>query len=99
MIKKSKLPKITYKKLGKYGALGFYYNVGNQHFIEIDERLFGKEHLNTICHEIGHYLFPELPERKIIRLGNVFAELLWAQGFREVVDCIKKKTRKKKKKV
>ena len=92
MAKKRKI-KVLYKKLGRERVHGnVYLNLHLKNFedrleedyIEIDEMLRGKKHLEILSHEILHFLYPEASEDEIIRKSIVLTNTLWSEGYRRV---------------
>ena len=80
---KNPLPEIVHKKLGRSKAYGQCY--ADENLIEIDSRLTGKTHLNTLIHESLHAANPDWSETKVNTLAYFLAEILWAQNYREVL--------------
>ena len=79
---KSKL-KIIERKLGRERACGQFTSGDN--LVEIDPRLKPRMYLNTLCHELTHYLFPEASESKVETTGRILAHHIWAAGYRRIV--------------
>jgi hypothetical protein len=73
---------ITHKKLGREKAHGQAFKEDG--VIEIDERLKGLDHLDTVIHEIMHIQNKRWPEAKVIGHSNEMANLLWELGYRRV---------------
>ena len=74
--------KVVKKKLGRNKAWGLAYKEKGE--VHIDERLKGKDLLDTLIHELIHILQPDLIEEKVEFLGTQLAEHLWDQGYRKV---------------
>lgn len=75
---KNKNIKLVYKKLGKekiWGLADF-----GEHTIYIDSRIRGKKHIEILCHEAFHLLFPEIEEDEIIKKSIALTNLLWKAG-------------------
>jgi hypothetical protein len=73
---------ITHKKLGREKAHGQAYK--DEGVIEIDSRLKGWEHLDTVIHEILHCQNKRWSEAKIIGHSNEMSQLLWDLGYRRI---------------
>ncbi|NQW46641.1 MAG: hypothetical protein HQ464_02615 [Planctomycetes bacterium] len=54
--------------------------------IRIDERLTGRELLDTLIHELVHARWPDLHEQAVIEFSNIAAEVLYAERFRRAGD-------------
>lgn len=80
--KKKKPIKVIHRKLGREKADGLAWK--DYRIIEIDERLTGKDYLETIIHEVAHVQFPKLPEITIEARAREMANILWGLGFRWV---------------
>lgn len=52
--------------------------------IAIDERLSGKDYLDTVIHEVLHVQNPKWPEITVEARAKEMAEILWKLGFRWV---------------
>jgi hypothetical protein len=76
-----KLPKVYRKKLGKTQSHGLYHSDNE---IEIDSRLRGKKEMEILFHELGHGMFPEFSEEKIIQISRIQTEFFWLQGYRKI---------------
>lgn len=79
-----RMTKVIYKKLRNFW--GFAYTDKNR--IELNEKLqqpkYAKKHLEILCHEKMHLLFPKYDEMEIVRLGKEFSHFLWKLGYRQV---------------
>ena len=78
-----RMTKVVYKKLRNFW--GFAYTDKNR--IELNEKLLqpknAKKHLEILCHEKMHLLFPQYDEMEIVRLGKEFSNFLWRMGYRQ----------------
>jgi hypothetical protein len=54
--------------------------------IRIDERVTGRELLDTLIHELVHARWPDLHEQAVIEFSNIAAEVLDAERFRRAGD-------------
>jgi hypothetical protein len=82
------LPKtirITERKLGKERAMGQVTH-GKVPHIEIDPRQKSADRLDTVIHECVHIIWPELPEEAVIKVGNRISSVLWADGWRRIME-------------
>lgn len=84
--KKHPRPTVTYKKLGQSKAVGFAYTDKNPPLIELDERLYGRRHLEVLCHETAHCFFPDLPEKTVEEFGYYMRDVLWKEGYRQIIE-------------
>jgi hypothetical protein len=81
------IPKISYCKLppdtlGEWRApKGIHPAVPGT--IAIDARLKGKLKMEVLIHELLHEFHPDLSEESVELTGNLIAEALHQQGFRE----------------
>jgi len=80
--KPQKQIKVIHKKLGREKALGQAWT--DNRVIEIDERITGKEYLDTVIHEVTHCQFPKMPEITVNARSTELANILWDLGFRWV---------------
>lgn len=71
---------VTHRKLGKHKAIGLAYKEDAK--IEIDERLKGFEHLQTVIHEILHIQNPRWSEIKVEGHSTQIAEILWNLNYK-----------------
>jgi len=71
---------VTHRKLGKHKAIGLAYK--DEHLIEVDERLKGFDHLQTVIHEILHVQNPRWPEIKVEGHSTQIAEILWNLNYK-----------------
>lgn len=78
-----RIPRIRERRLGREGAKGQCWNTGA---IEIDpvKNKRAKHRLDSVCHELLHYLVPDWSERKIIHGARVLREALWRDNWRRV---------------
>jgi hypothetical protein len=76
-------PEVVHRKLGKHKADGLSWFEEN--IIEIDSRITGKDHLETIIHEMLHILNPKWGEIKIDGHAKKLAKILWDQNYRKVL--------------
>lgn len=74
--------KIEHKKLGRAKADGQAWIDDNK--IEIDSRLTGMAHLETLVHEMLHMQNPKWAEIKIQSHARVLATIIWEQKYRRV---------------
>jgi predicted SprT family Zn-dependent metalloprotease len=56
----------------------------NTKLIEIDPRQKSKKYLGTLIHELLHYYFPKLSEKRVLKLEKQITEILWKKGFRRI---------------
>lgn len=77
-----KHPKVVQRKLGKNRADGIMEYDTNT--IYVDERLKGKNRLDTYIHEYMHYIFPDMEEAAVADSASRIADFLWKHGFRHV---------------
>lgn len=75
--------KVKYKKLGKQKAWGLADSSG---FIELDERLRSKKHLEILIHECLHLLYPKESEEDIVKKSITLCNTLWHEKYRRVDD-------------
>ena len=75
---------ITHKKLGREKAHGQAFQ--DEGIIEIDSRLKGLDHLDTVIHEIMHIQNPRWGEAKVIGHSNEMSSLLWELGYRRISE-------------
>lgn len=73
-------PHIVEKKLGRYRAHGRCHQ--EEGLIEIDPRLRGIVRLETLIHEIDHFLRPDKTEESVTDYAERMARLLWDQRVR-----------------
>jgi len=73
--------KVKYRKLGKYYGLAH-----STDFIEVDERIKGKKHLEILLHESLHIIFPSLDEDEIIAKSVILTNTLWHEKYRRIED-------------
>lgn len=74
--------KVIHRKLGREKAYGQAWK--DERIIEIDERVIGKEYLDTVIHEVTHCQFPKMPEITVNARSTELANILWDLGFRWV---------------
>lgn len=74
-----KIPKIIYRKLGKYRALGIFF----KNEIHIDNRLKGKQMLEILIHESLHWTNPELSEDEVRMSSRKLTDILWKENYRK----------------
>ena len=79
----AKFIKVKYAKLGKQKAWGIAHG---DEFIEIDERLKGKKHLEILLHECLHILLPQLTEEEVIKYSIILTNTLWKERYRRIED-------------
>lgn len=72
---------VVHRKLGKHKADGLAWTEDRK--IEIDERVKGKDYLETVIHEVMHIQNPKWPELRVEGNARELAEILWQQGFRK----------------
>lgn len=85
MPKKSRSPKVVFRKLGKEKAWGQATHDERSPLIEIDPRLGAKRQLEVLCHEASHLIHPDLSEARIDAIGKYLCEVLWKQNYRRVL--------------
>ena len=85
MPKKSRSPKVIYRKLGKEKAWGQATHDERSPLIEIDPRLGAKRQLEVLIHEASHLAIPEASESKIDAIGKYICDVLWKQNYRRVM--------------
>lgn len=78
-MKKIKI-QIRHRKLGREKADGLAWK--EDRVIEIDERIKGKNHLETVIHEVQHVQNPKWPEIMVQGKSQELAEVLWEMGYR-----------------
>ena len=71
---------VTHRKLGKHKAIGLAYK--DEQLIEVDERLKGFEHLQTVIHEILHIQNPRWSEIKVEGHSTQIATILWELNYK-----------------
>lgn len=74
--------KIIEKKLGKEHAWGMFIPAKN--VIEIDPRQGSRRYLNTLIHELLHYLYPEDSETKVTENAYILTRHIWNKNYRRV---------------
>lgn len=74
--------KVQEKKLGRQNAWGQAWHEIQK--IELDPRLVGKAHLDTIIHEIMHLQNPEWSETMVIKKSRQMTNVLWKLWYRKV---------------
>jgi len=85
MSRKSRRPKVIWRKLGKEQAWGMATCDPARPLIEIDPRLSPRRELEVLCHEQLHISLPDLSEKQIDRLGKEMSRTLWDQNYRRVL--------------
>ncbi len=80
---------VRYKKLGRERVLGWADLDTNE--IVIDPRQPSRELMGTLVHECIHLLCddlgkPDWPEERVLEWEEKMADVLWAAGYRKVVD-------------
>ncbi len=80
---------VRYKKLGRERVLGWADLDTNE--IIIDPRQPSRELMGTLVHECIHLLCddlgkPDWPEERVLEWEEKMADVLWAAGYRKVVD-------------
>ena len=76
-----KAPRVVERKLGRYKAWGTCSSDGE---IEIDPRQKPKEYLDTLIHELLHWISPKMSERKVRASARLITAELWTRGFRKI---------------
>ena len=71
---------VKHRKLGKHKAIGLAYK--DEQLIEVDERLKGFEHLQTVIHEILHIQNPRWSEIKVEGHSTQIATILWELNYK-----------------
>lgn len=79
---KTKHPKVIETKLGQRKSDGLMEYSENT--IYVDERLKGKNKIETYIHEYDHYLHPNKSERDVANDSRKLADFLWRHHFRFV---------------
>jgi hypothetical protein len=79
----AKYIKVKYAKLGKQKAWGIAHG---RDYIEIDERLKGRKHLEILLHECLHIILPQLEEEEVIKHSVILTNTLWRESYRRVED-------------
>lgn len=74
--------KIVHGKLGQFKADGMAFN--EKRVILLDERLSGKNYLETAIHEVLHIQNPKWNEITVEGRAKEIANILWELGFRSV---------------
>ena len=74
----AKCPRIVVKKL-RDNICGWCYSDGT---IEIDPRQTQKQYLDTIIHELLHWVSPTWNERKVSATARLITRELWKAGYR-----------------
>jgi hypothetical protein len=54
------------------------------HVLEVDSKLVGLEHLETVVHESLHYCFPFLSEEAVLKAGRDIAQIVEGFGYKKV---------------
>jgi hypothetical protein len=82
-MKTPKKPIVQERHFAKYEqAWGqCYQEIG---FIEIDPRQSSKQYFGTLLHELLHFYFPNLSEKKVAQLEGEMTKIFWAKGFRRI---------------
>jgi hypothetical protein len=58
----------------------------NKHLIEILSTLESFDYLDTLIHEMLHYYFPEMTERRVEKVATIMAKALWDRRFRRLAE-------------
>lgn len=74
--------KVIHRKLGREKADGLAY--AEDKVIHIDERLKGKDYIETAVHELLHVYFPKLSEKKVNQIAKGLTHDLWKLDVRRV---------------
>lgn len=82
--------KVVHRKLGREKAWGIA-----DDYIELDERLRGKKHLEILLHESLHILFPNMAESAVIDNSIVLTNTLWSQHYRRIDNDTSQRLQKK----
>lgn len=80
MPKKRKI-RVVYSKLAREKVWGYSHSDG---WIELDERLMGKKHLEVLIHESIHQLYPDSSEEEVEWKAIVLTNTLWSQMYRRI---------------
>jgi len=80
--KKLKPIKVTYRKLGRERADGLAWK--EDRIVEIEERLGGKNLIETIIHEVTHCQNPNWTESMVTKMAKEMTNILWDNGIRWV---------------
>lgn len=75
-------PKVRNKKLGRQKLDGICYTGIN--VIHIDERLRGKDYLETALHEFHHLKRPQETEEEVLDYSKDLMRFLWKLHYRKV---------------
>ena len=78
------IKQVIHRKLGRESAHGQAYK--DSGIIEIDSRLKGLDHLDTLVHEILHIQNKRWGELKIQGHATELAKILWEQGYRRILE-------------
>ena len=76
-----KAPRVVERKLGRYKAWGTCSSDGE---IEIDPRQKPKAYLDTLLHELLHWISPKMSERQVRNAARLMTAELWKRGFRKI---------------
>ncbi len=76
--------KVVHRKLGRHKAWGRA--IFDKRTIEIDERIKGIDHLDTVIHEILHLQNDYIVEDKILQNATELATILWNLGYRRTLE-------------
>ena len=80
MVHTQKRIKFKRQKLGRENVHG----LAESYPLLVDSRLKGKKELEIMLHEATHYIFPDMDEKKVIRISVLLTNTLWHEGFRKV---------------
>jgi hypothetical protein len=76
-----KAPRVVERKLGRYKAWGTCSSDGE---IEIDPRQKPKQYMDTLVHELLHWISPKMSERQVRAAARLMTRELWKAGFRRI---------------
>ena len=74
--------KIVEKKLGREKAWGQFWQGVN--LVEIDPRQKSRRYLNTLIHELLHYMYPNDSESKVKKNADILSKYIWVKNFRRI---------------
>lgn len=82
MPKRKRPIRVRERKLRRECAKGFAYV--SEGLIEIDPRQRPRSYLNTLVHEVLHFLCPERGESWIARSACRITRTVWEAGYRKI---------------
>jgi hypothetical protein len=78
---------IIERKLGREKAAGLCFHAEK---IEIDPRQNAKERMDTLIHEVLHWMNPCRSEKWVIKNSRAITRVLHKQGYRRIYDLDQK---------